>query len=77
MIGARGTAYDRKRLTLRRSRDAGHSWQSITEIETGPSGYSDLASMPDGRVLCVFECGAHDTIYDTDTIAAELIVLPH
>ena len=76
MPGAQGTAYDRKQLSLRRSRDGGRSWQRIAMIVVGPAGYSDLALLPDGRVLCLFECGAHGRMYDTDHLAAELIELP-
>lgn len=75
MPGAQGRVYDRKRLSLFRSRDAGRSWQAMAVIEAGASGYSDLALLPDGRVLCVFECGALGMLYDTDHLAAELIEL--
>ncbi len=68
--GSTARARDRKNLTAKLSRDAGRSWQTLQVIEPGPSGYSDLALLPDGRVLCVFECGMINNMYDTRHIAA-------
>lgn len=48
---------DRKRLSIKLSTDDCRSWTTNRVIEDGPSGYSDLAMLPGGRVLCLYECG--------------------
>lgn len=50
----------RRSLTLRRSVDGGRNWSVVCEIEKGPSGYSDLCMMPDGRCAVLFETGKED-----------------
>jgi sialidase-1 len=47
----------RRELTLRRSLDGGRNWSVVCQIESGPSGYSDLCVMPDGRCAVLFEVG--------------------
>lgn len=46
---------DRKNLTVRLSRDQGKSWTAKRAIEPGQSGYSDLAVLPNGDILCFYE----------------------
>ncbi|NLX97828.1 MAG: exo-alpha-sialidase [Rhodopirellula sp.] len=46
---------DRKRLTIKMSRDDGQTWPVSKVLEAGPSGYSDLAVLADGTVLCFYE----------------------
>ena len=46
----------RRGLTLKVSTDEGRTWQTHSEIEPGPSAYSDLA-LVDGKLLCISECG--------------------
>ena len=48
-------AHDRKRLTVKLSRDDGRSWPVSKVLEAGPSGYSDLAMLADNTVLCLYE----------------------
>ena len=48
---------DRKNLTIRMSSDEGESWPIKKTIDPGPSGYSDLAVLPDRTVLCYYEAG--------------------
>jgi sialidase-1 len=48
-------AHDRKRLTVRVSEDDCATWADSRVLEPGPSGYSDLAQLPDGTILCVHE----------------------
>lgn len=50
----------RENLTIKLSRDDGRTWPKQRTLEPGPSAYSDLAVLPDGTVLCLYE-GA-DTI---------------
>ena len=47
----------RSNLTIHLSRDDGISWPVKRSIETGPSAYSDLAVLPDGTILCLYESG--------------------
>jgi sialidase-1 len=58
-------AYDRKRLTVKLSRDDCRTWPVSKVLEEGPSGYSDLAEAPDGTVLCFYECGMMERMADT------------
>jgi sialidase-1 len=51
-------ACDRKRLTVKLSRDDARTWPVSRVLEDGPSGYSDLGVMPDGTVLCLYEAGS-------------------
>jgi sialidase-1 len=61
-----GTSRDRKNLTIRLSYDAGQHWKVKRVLEAGPAGYSDLAVLPDGRILCLYEKGAeHATGFRT------------
>jgi sialidase-1 len=46
---------DRRNLTLRLSRDEGASWSSARVLEPGAAGYSDLAALADGTILCYYE----------------------
>src|SRR5581483_9341354 len=46
---------ERKNLTVKLSYDEGQTWAEAKTVESGPSGYSDLAVGPDGRTLCFFE----------------------
>ena len=50
-------ALDRKRLAVKMSLDDGDTWPVSKVLEAGPSGYSDLAVLPDGTILCLYECG--------------------
>lgn len=53
--GGRGK---RENLTLQLSRDQGQTWAASKTLEAGKSAYSDLATLPDGTILCFYE---HDT----------------
>jgi sialidase-1 len=45
----------RENLSIKLSRDDGKTWSVNKTLESGPSAYSDLAVLPDGTVLCLFE----------------------
>jgi len=47
----------RERLTVRTSRDGGRTWSGGHVLHAGPAAYSDLCTLPDGGVGCLFECG--------------------
>ena len=47
----------RERLTVRVSSDEGVSWTETAVLHEGPAAYSCLASLPDGQIACLFECG--------------------
>jgi sialidase-1 len=49
---------DRKNLTVRMSDDEGTTWPVKRTIDSGASGYSDLAVLPDGTILCYYEAGS-------------------
>ncbi|MCC6455508.1 MAG: exo-alpha-sialidase [Caldilineaceae bacterium] len=58
-------AHDRKRLTVKLSPDDCQSWPVSRVLEPGPSGYSDLATTPDGTILCIYENGMVERMTDT------------
>jgi sialidase-1 len=45
----------RKNLSIKLSRDDGKTWPVNKTLDAGPSAYSDLAILPDGTVLCLYE----------------------
>jgi sialidase-1 len=45
----------RQNLSIKLSRDDGKTWPINKTLEAGPSAYSDLAVLPDGTVLCLYE----------------------
>jgi len=50
-------ALERRRLTVRASRDGGKTWSAGRVVWAGPAAYSDLAVSASGDVLCAFERG--------------------
>ncbi|MEY4689518.1 MAG: Sialidase precursor [Verrucomicrobiota bacterium] len=47
----------RENLSIKLSRDDGKTWTLNRTLDAGPSAYSDLAVLSDGRVLCLYEAG--------------------
>jgi sialidase-1 len=47
----------RENLSIKLSRDDGQTWPVNKTLAAGPSAYSDLAVLPDGTVLCLYEAG--------------------
>jgi sialidase-1 len=47
----------RRNLVVRWSADGGNTWPKARVLCPGPSAYSDLAVLPDGDILCLYECG--------------------
>jgi len=47
----------RIRMTVRMSDDDASSWPVSRVLYEGPSAYSCLSTLPDGRIACFFECG--------------------
>lgn len=45
----------RENLSIKVSQDDGKTWPINKTLEAGPSAYSDLAILPDGKVLCLYE----------------------
>ncbi len=45
----------RKNLSIKLSYDDGKTWPVNKTLDAGPSAYSDLAVLPDGSVLCLYE----------------------
>ena len=48
----------RERLTLRRSDDAGRTWNTCTVLTEGPAAYSDMTLLRGGGVGVLYETGA-------------------
>jgi len=60
---------DRKNLTLQVSFDDCQTWSRKQVLEPGISGYSDLASLPDGSIFCFYEDGGlKNDGYDTTAL---------
>jgi sialidase-1 len=55
---------DRKRLTVKLSADDGRTWPLARVLEEGPAGYSDLAVLADGTVLCLYEAEIVSGMWD-------------
>lgn len=47
----------RRNLTLHVSYDQGNTWRRSVVLRSGPSAYSDLAELPGGNILCIYEAG--------------------
>lgn len=67
--------YARKRLTLRISHDGGLTWSLGSLLDEGDSGYSDLAAMQNGTLLCLYERGRMPS-GDPESIALLIVVRP-
>lgn len=50
-----GKSSDRKNVTVKLSYDEGKTWPVSRAIEPGYSGYSDLAVLPSGSILLLYE----------------------
>lgn len=64
---AEGRSRDRVDVSIKLSYDDGHTWPVNRLLEPGFSGYSDLAALADGTILCFYERGSTDgeNIYRT------------
>lgn len=62
-----GQSRDRVNVSIKLSEDEGQTWPVSRTLEVGFSGYSDLAALPDGTLLCFYERGSSDgkNIYRT------------
>jgi sialidase-1 len=47
----------RQNLSIKLSRDDGQTWPISKTLDAGPSAYSDLAVLPDGSLICLYEAG--------------------
>lgn len=45
----------RQNLCIKLSRDDGNTWPINKTLDGGLSAYSDLAVLPDGTILCLYE----------------------
>jgi len=64
---AAGKSRDRKNLSIKMSYDEGQTWPVSKSLESGWSGYSDLAVLPNGTILCFYERGSSDNKSSTRT----------
>ncbi|MCA9165493.1 MAG: exo-alpha-sialidase, partial [Planctomycetales bacterium] len=55
-----GRSRDRVNVSIKLSDDEGQTWSASRTLEEGFSGYSDLAALPDGTILCFYERGSTD-----------------
>ncbi|HEY2411643.1 MAG TPA: sialidase family protein [Pirellulaceae bacterium] len=62
-----GKSRDRKNLSIKLSYDEGQTWPVNKTLEPSWSGYSDLAALPDGTILCFYERGSGDGKSSTKT----------
>ncbi len=53
-----GKSRDRKNVTVKLSYDEGTTWPVSRSVEPGYSGYSDLAVLPNGSILLLYEKAA-------------------
>lgn len=65
----KGPNRDRKNLTLQVSFNDCQTWSHKRALQPGLSGYSDLATLPDGTIFCFYEDGGlKNNAYDTSTL---------
>ncbi|MEZ6048802.1 MAG: exo-alpha-sialidase [Planctomycetaceae bacterium] len=57
---APGKGRDRKNVSVKLSFDEGTTWPATRVLEPNGSGYSDLAALGDGTILCFYERGSSD-----------------
>jgi sialidase-1 len=55
-----GKSRDRRNLSIKLSQDEGKTWKFNKTLEVGYGGYSDLAVLPSGDALCLYERGTDD-----------------
>ena len=58
----------RTNMTVRLSRDEGKTWPVGKVIHAGPAAYSDLVTLPDGSIGCLYERGQRGS-YERITFA--------
>jgi sialidase-1 len=72
---AEGKSRDRTNISIKLSYDEGQTWPVSKVLEPDLSAYSDLAVLPDGTILCLYERGNRPegskkpTGYDSLTLA--------
>lgn len=52
-----GKSRDRRNISIKVSYDEGKTWPVDKVLDPGYSAYSDLAVLPDGTILCLYESG--------------------
>lgn len=52
-----GKSRDRRNISIKLTYDEGKTWPVSKVLEPGYSAYSDLAVLPDGTILCLYETG--------------------
>jgi sialidase-1 len=68
MLFSNPASTQRERMTVRMSYDEGETWPVSRMLHAGPSAYSDLTRLPNGRMACFYERGT-ETPYETLTFA--------
>jgi len=54
----------RRELTVRLSYDEGRTWPVSRLLEPGRAAYSDILTLPDGTILCIYETGPENCHQD-------------
>lgn len=57
-----GKSRDRRNLSIKLSHDEGKTWKFNRTLEAGYGAYSDLAVLPSGDALCLYERGTDDAL---------------
>ena len=70
-----GKSRDRKNLSIKLSEDDGQTWAVSKVLEPGMSAYSDLAVLPDGTLLCLYERGREADAEQKKTTSYALLTL--
>lgn len=65
-----GRSRDRVNVSIKLSDNEGRTWSANRTLEAGFSGYSDVAALADGTILCFYERGSTDgaSNYRTDRL---------
>ena len=67
---------ERRNLTLKLSEDDGATWPIAKVLEEDRAGYSDLAMLGDGTLLCFYERSSRDSASDFKTGVLTLARIP-
>ncbi len=57
MLFANPASTAREHMTVRLSYDECRTWPIAKLLHAGPSAYSDLATLADGKICCLYERG--------------------
>ena len=68
--------YPRRQLTLKLSLDGGSSWPVTRLLQSGPAGYSDLATDDQGNIYCLYETNTKAKGWNYSLVLKKISIRP-